>query len=85
MVQVMMLFTTDSVQTVAACPHIFQTFEALIGHRLLVKLKVQIFITPPASLSMFEGLGRAVRAIRTWIAEILCRRCTRAFAYGAAS
>jgi hypothetical protein len=81
MMDVMMLVTTDCVQTVAACPHIFQTFEAVIGHSLLMKLKVHIF----ASLSVFEGLGRAVRAIRTWITEILCRRCTRAFAYRAAS
>ena len=47
-----------------------------------MKLKVQVCVTCRAVL---KGLGRAVRAIWTWISEVLRRWCTRTFAYGAAS
>jgi hypothetical protein len=30
MMVLLLLVTTDRMQTVAACPHIFQTFEAVI-------------------------------------------------------
>jgi hypothetical protein len=50
-----------------------------------MKLKVETLVTALAKLNVFERLGRAVRAIRTWISEILRRWCTRTFAYGAAS
>ena len=50
-----------------------------------MKLKVQVCVTCRANLSVLKGLGRAVRAIWTWISEVLRRWCTRTFAYGTAS
>jgi hypothetical protein len=78
----MMVITTDSMQSVAACPHIFQTFEAAIRHDLLVKLEVSVIISD-ITLDLFKRLRRAVRTIWTWVPQILGRRCTRSFTNGA--
>jgi predicted metal-dependent HD superfamily phosphohydrolase len=82
MVMNMMGIATNSMQSVAACPHIFQTFEAAIRHGLLVELEVSVIISN-TTLDFFKRLRRAVRTIWAWVSQILGRRRTRAFANGA--